>query len=37
MALALVESDSVGFRVEISSQNREADLAHQTGELWRAE
>ena len=36
MALALVESYSAGFRVQISSQNREAVLAHQTGELWKA-
>ena len=32
MALVLVESYSAGFRVQISSQSREADLAHQTGE-----
>ncbi len=31
MALALVESDSAGFRVQISSQNREADAAHPFG------
>jgi hypothetical protein len=33
MALALIESYSAGFRVQISSQNREADLDHQAGEL----
>ena len=32
MALVLVESDSAGFRVQISSQNREADSAHLLGD-----
>ncbi len=32
MALVLVESYSAGFRVQISSQIREADSAHQMGE-----
>ena len=32
MALVLVESYSAEFRVQISSQNREAGLAHQMGE-----
>ncbi len=32
MALVLIKSDSVGFFVQISSQNREANISHQTGE-----
>ena len=32
MALVLVESYSAGFRVQIYSQNREADLTHPIGE-----
>ena len=31
MAIALVESDSAGFRVQISSQSREADAGHPFG------
>jgi len=29
----LVESNSAGFRVQISSQNREASLGHPLGEI----
>ena len=29
---SLIESDSAGFHVQISSQNHEAVLTHQTGE-----
>ena len=32
MALVLVESYSAEFRVQIYSQNREADSTHQMGE-----
>ncbi len=32
MALVLVEGYSAGFRIQIYSQNREADSIHQIGE-----
>ncbi len=32
MALVLIKSDSAGFFVQISSQNHEAVLAHQSGD-----
>jgi hypothetical protein len=32
MAIALIESYSTGFFVQISSQNREANIPHPTGE-----